>query len=710
MPDNVLIASDITVELGSAYVGSAYSPRASVTQTDTGWELTITYADPDTPGELATLTIPVDSAGFGEVTASVESGHGTPQVVVTESGPDTAKSFHFAFSGIGGFSPTITVTEIEGGHRVTVTDVDGTESFDVLDGDPSQAIEDAERAAALANAAAATADASAAAADTATAEAQAATTAAQGATSATQTATSAANTATGRANTAATSATSAASAAQTATTAAQAATTAADTAADNAQDAADRANAAAAGITDAYSPMFTAGASEGVTGGGPSDTAAWVERTCPGTDGPAKVESIHGRTLVWNQMRGPADGTNSGTISRVTYAKNADGSVSVGGTATARVNIYLHVFAAGDLIVGHKYLVKGCCPAGGSASTYFGGIGGSAHDTGNGGIWTNESTTTVTQLSIVVVNGATIPQTTLWPMFIDLTRMFGAGNEPSTVAEFERMFPEPYYPYDAGSLLSVNMTGIETEDADGNALMTRTIPAATYFPNGMRSAGTVYDELTATSAITRVGSVTLDGSETWTKSARYPGGYFLSEWVARNSVISTTDHVQDVLTTAASASEYVEWSCLFDRSLNVRVPETVAPTRADFVAWLAEHPITIHYALAIPTATPIDPPLNLTYKAAAGGTEHVTHTEQTAPPTLVVAYGYTAESLLAAAASTLADPDGPTATTNHAVGSYLTMGGTLYRVTTAIAAGESITPGTNVTATTVMAEVVSLIQ
>lgn len=36
--------------------------------------------------------------------------------------------------GEDGFSPIITITAIEGGHRVTITDVDGTESFDVLDG------------------------------------------------------------------------------------------------------------------------------------------------------------------------------------------------------------------------------------------------------------------------------------------------------------------------------------------------------------------------------------------------------------------------------------------------------------------------------------------------------------------------------------------------------------------------------------------------
>lgn len=38
--------------------------------------------------------------------------------------------------------------------------------------------------------------------------------------------------------------------------------------------------------------------------------------------------------------------------------------------------------------------------------------------------------------------------------FYNLTQMFGAGNEPSTVEEFEQMFPNDYYEYNAGQLLS----------------------------------------------------------------------------------------------------------------------------------------------------------------------------------------------------------------------------------------------------------------
>ena len=44
----------------------------------------------------------------------------------------------------------------------------------------------------------------------------------------------------------------------------------------------------------------------------------------------------------------------------------------------------------------------------------------------------------------------------------DLTQMFGAGNEPKNVAQFEALFPNAYYPYNAGTLLSCNLTGVKT--------------------------------------------------------------------------------------------------------------------------------------------------------------------------------------------------------------------------------------------------------
>jgi hypothetical protein len=48
------------------------------------------------------------------------------------------------------------------------------------------------------------------------------------------------------------------------------------------------------------------------------------------------------------------------------------------------------------------------------------------------------------------------------PQIIDLTQMFGAGNEPTTVEEFRALYPNSYYPYNAGELRNLVCSGIKT--------------------------------------------------------------------------------------------------------------------------------------------------------------------------------------------------------------------------------------------------------
>lgn len=82
---------------------------------------------------------------------------------------------------------------------------------------------------------------------------------------------------------------------------------------------------------------------------------------------------------------------------------------------------------------------------------------------------------------------------------IDLTLMFGAGNEPSTVAEFEALYPGPYYDYNRGTLISNAATAIETVGwniftteniatgyavlaSDGTLVASPTVSATDYLP------------------------------------------------------------------------------------------------------------------------------------------------------------------------------------------------------------------------------------
>jgi lysophospholipase L1-like esterase len=65
-----------------------------------------------------------DTGGFYRVTALDEDWLG--QIKATYLGGGAA--------GKDGVSPTVEISEIEGGHRVSITDKDGTKSFDVMDG------------------------------------------------------------------------------------------------------------------------------------------------------------------------------------------------------------------------------------------------------------------------------------------------------------------------------------------------------------------------------------------------------------------------------------------------------------------------------------------------------------------------------------------------------------------------------------------------
>lgn len=482
--------------------------------------------------------------------------------------------------------------------------------------------------------------------------------------------------------------------------------------------------------SDAFSPLLTTGAALGITGNGPTESAAWLQRVST-SDGPTTVKSIHGNTVRWNQLVTFSAGSE---VNRgVTFTRSADGTVTANGTASdATYDSYLNCTPINS-VSSHKYLLRGC-PSGGSVGTYYLRDGYSSltetFDTGNGVIISPHNASSLI-VQVNIIKGTTVTDLVFRPQLFDLTQMFGAGNEPSTVAEFEALYPLPYYPYDAGSLLSVNMEGIESTAADESWTQTRSVPAGT-----LRGAGSVYDELTETQAIHRVYEVVLDGSQSGLRYAVNASGgssgnmtvvtVMGSNWVSEGlpqplkggEYLSRTSVKCDKLPTMSTMyntwtgkgiSGWPDTSAAF---IFAPTGDNSITTETELVAWLSQNPLTIHYALATPTTTPIDLPLNLTYRTEQGGTERVIIPtgEQSAPPTIVTAQGYTAESLRDAALSAIAPVENGLASTNYGVGSYLVHGGQLCKVTTAIATGEAVTIGTNVVTTTVMAEVISLTQ
>lgn len=197
------------------------------------------------------------------------------------------------------------------------------------------------------------------------------------------------------------------------------------------------------------------------------------------------------RFQILDKSKYPATTTKNG----ITFTNNGDGTVAANGTATGETNFILlsSYLSSGT----HKYLLSGC-PSGGTTATYFmSGISG--RDYGTGAILSG--TGTASNIVCTIANGATASNITFKPQLFDLTEMFGAGNEPATPAEFWQRVPEKLYEYNPSAYKSVN------------------IPSSKYFPDGMRSAGSAYDEINFLSqkAIKRVGIIDL-GTLEWSRA------------------------------------------------------------------------------------------------------------------------------------------------------------------------------------------------
>ena len=538
----------------------------------------------------------------------------------------------------------------------------------------------------------------------------------------------------------------------------------------------------------------------------------------------ATVRAIKGSTLVWNQMND--NSTSTRTINDVLFTNNGDGSWTINGTASDAI-----AMAPGGSVSRnhtHKYLLKGC-PAGGSPSTYMFGVAGSADDFGNGAIYTPVVDTDAL-LYFIIRSGVTMDNVLFWPQFFDLTRMFGSGNEPSTVAEFERMYPASYYAYDSGTVKPASVSGIKAVgfnawdeqweiggyanangspwntndrirsknairifpgttyhmesvkgseasvsamfnvyyyDADDNYLgseYTRnvvnkhgsqtydfTTPANAHFMrfatqpvygttynhdicinisdpalNGtykpytsdtlaldippLHGIGTACDEQRETERVTRIGSVDL-GTLGWrlsttvaqtgkpifwaslSSSKNYTGGSTVPNMCCANySTVQLSDISQ------LSTDDVMSGGAYYTGGPNVYICDSTYSDATTFASAMSG--VYLYYELATPVTTPTDPPLLMQYDVESGGSETVQTTGISAPPTLEIEYSIESADV----ASSVAPSESLVSSANYAVGSMVMLGGTLVKVTSAIASGETFQVGTNCTRTTLAAE------
>ena len=136
------------------------------------------------------------------------------------------------------------------------------------------------------------------------------------------------------------------------------------------------------------------------------------------------------------------------TMHGVTFTNNGDGTITVNGTNNGEIYYSLEVLTS--IPVGHKVIIDD-----GNSTLYF-----------FGGMWTKDNVVIGTirprtiftlpsnlarlnMLYFVRYNtgGVTYNNELSRPQLFDLTAMYGAGNEPTTVAQFRADFPNELYDY-----------------------------------------------------------------------------------------------------------------------------------------------------------------------------------------------------------------------------------------------------------------------
>lgn len=202
------------------------------------------------------------------------------------------------------------------------------------------------------------------------------------------------------------------------------------------------------------------------------------------------VKLIGGKSVAGNQMLRHdvfIDEESNG----ITLTNNNDGSITLSGVYTEDAYFYSLKNNHGmSLTARHQYL---CMLKGFKHATfyddswrYFAGYKSSGGFLNNAyNITTSENGQIGTSvLAIRSIESGTVISETVYPQLVDLTQMFGAGNEP-TLEQCREIFANDYYPYNAGTLVSADVTDVQVGDK------------VISLPNSisLKSAGSVYDSL-----------------------------------------------------------------------------------------------------------------------------------------------------------------------------------------------------------------------
>lgn len=214
-------------------------------------------------------------------------------------------------------------------------------------------------------------------------------------------------------------------------------------------------------LTRRVNALYSIG--QGITHKFETDTDTAYQKTVPTGAKLMSVKSVGGRSIVFNQFakNKPFDSRNGITTSTDGNYSVLDGTATNAITAKGWWGLKLDEFSPTN---GHKYLfcskiISGTvnpangCTIGTAIQKQI--VGKSFIFEMSDKHWDSNWLSAIYSDKDTVFNKLKFSV-----MLIDLTLMFGSGNEPTTVEEFEKVFPADYYPYNAGEIVSAGTESV----------------------------------------------------------------------------------------------------------------------------------------------------------------------------------------------------------------------------------------------------------
>lgn len=396
-------------------------------------------------------------------------------------------------------------------------------------------------------------------------------------------------------------------------------------------------------FADGYYESMRVGTADNLTSKGDATEEVIMSRRAGGDnqieDGSASIKRIKGYSLVMNQRLSFAKKSYTTDYGLVV---NADGyELSISGQlgikpSSGDVNVYPQFNK--EILPwkqGNKFLVT---ITGNAIDFVVFRI--SSNVTGTAVIVTAKDDSNSMGIGIRPVKWDTIVNETAYMRVIDLTQMFGSGNEPATPEDFAKRLgyssidDVPYIPYNEGEIVSSFAEGIKTTDTEGKVSERKwSETLKKYFPDGLKSAGSAYDEITPTQAVRRLRHMRLTGAATEDWRFARTNSYGINNFYINLHDMSGRDdkigficdkfNKQRTLIADTTSEGYLLTkfqACYF------RIKASKVATIQELRTWLGNNPIEICYELEEGEEFAYDE-LNLTEQVAEGGTEEAIITE-----------------------------------------------------------------------------------